>query len=177
MELYGLSETKSGRGFLNPWVTGLLLSFALMDEIGREAPFNSHVTWGQVLNQDDDSLSGEIDIIHHLGKPLYQWRNIGYSIVDKENVLSLYEVKRTFSKYDKHRKDYLRLREYGNRIYLIIYGTHTSIDNIRKREAKLKEIGYKDVFHLVRWTKREPEDVAKPISENWFRLMKAASQV
>lgn len=173
MELYGLSETKSGKGFLNPWVTGLLLSSALMDEIRREAPYNAHVTWGQILNPDD-TLSGEIDIIVHIGKPLYQWRSIGYSIIRRQTVLSLYEVKRTFSMYDKHEADYSRLRKFATDVYLIIYGTHTSIENIRKREAKLKEIGYKDVFHLVRWTKREPTGAAEPVYENWYRLMKAA---
>lgn len=176
MELYGLSETGSGKGFLNPWVTGLLLSSAVMDEIQIDIPYNTYVTWGQVLN-DDDTLSGEIDIIYHLGKPIYEWKRIGFAIVKRENILRLFEVKRTFKSYDKHREDYAKLRLFGTDICLIIYGTHTSLTNVEQREEKLRQIGYKDAFHLVRWTKRRAAGIAQPIIANWLRFIKTVREL
>lgn len=63
-------------------------------------------------------------------------------------------------------------------MYLIIYGTHTTVANIIKREAKLKEIYYTDIFHLVPWTIRERRQVPEPepLYEDWYRLMDTVAE-
>lgn len=175
LQISELSEMKTGRGTLNPFVSGLVLSSAIMEEIRKEVPYNVHVSWGQILNEND-MLSGEIDIMTYLGKPLHEWKNIGYAIIPKQLVGKIFEVKRSFRSYGDHKEDYQRLSNFCPRerkMFLIIYQTYNTLEGIRKREDKLKDIGYSDAFHLVRLTKstKKRYGVIEPLYEDWYRLM------
>jgi len=172
LQLSELSEMKSGRGWLNPFVSGLLLSSAIMEEIRQEVPYNIHVSWGQILDEND-ILSGEIDIMTYLAKPLHEWENIGYAIIPKLQVDKIFEVKRHFQSYSDHKEDYQRLSNFASKIFLIIYQSSITVDGIKKREEKLKTLGYHDAFHLVRVTKPKKGHygIEGPLYENWYRLM------
>lgn len=167
VKLSELTELKSQKGALNPYFSGLLLSATLMEEFRQEALFTVSVGWGQVLDEDDN-LSKEIDVFTYFGKPLYEWKNIGYVIVNKENVQSVFEVKHKFRSYSYHKKDLERLHNFAERVYLIIFETRISVNGIKKREKKLKEIGYTDVFYLAKLKGGKEHE---PIYEDWYRLM------
>jgi len=175
LQLSELTEIKSQKGALNPYVSGLLLSASLMDEIRLEVPYGMHVGWGQVLD-GNDHLSGEIDIFTYLGKPLYRWKDIGYVIVPREQVQSIFEVKRRFYSYDDHQEELNCLRNFASKIFLIIFETDNSMDGIKKREDKLRKLGYTDAFHLVRLTETENKKIHEPIYQNWYRLMDNAAE-
>ena len=138
LQFLGLTELKSQKGALNPYVSGLLLSATLMEEFRQEAPFTVSVGWGQVLDENDN-LSGEIDVFTYQGKPLYEWKNIGYVIVNERDVESIFEVKRKFRAYSYHKEDSERLHNFAERVYLIIFETYNSVDGIKNRENKLNK--------------------------------------
>jgi hypothetical protein len=176
VQLSELSEMKTGRGRLNPFVSGLLLSSAILEEIQQEAPYNVHVSWGQILDEND-TLSGEIDIMAYLGKPLHEWKSIGYAIIPKRQVGKIFEVKGHFQSYKSHEEDYQRLSNFAPKIFLIIYQSHNTINGIKKREEKLKSLGYHDAFHLVRITKskKKRDGTIIGLYENWYSLMDTVS--
>lgn len=172
LHLSELSEVKTGRGSLNPFVSGLILSSALMEEIRQEVPYSAHVAWGQILDEKD-VLSGEIDIMTFLGKPLYEWKSIGYAIIQKYQVGKIIEVKRNFQSYRKHKEDFEQLSNFADRIFLIIYQTHNTQEGIKKRREKLVALGYRDVFHLIRLLNSQGKH-QRNIEyqyEDWYRLM------
>jgi len=171
LHLSELSEVRSGRGALNTFVSGLILSSAIMEEIRQEAPYNVHVSWGQILDEND-VLSGEVDIMTYLGKPLHEWKSIGYAIIQKFQVGKIIEVKRNFQSYRKHEKDFERLSKFG-KIFLIVYQTRNTIDGIKKRREKLKALGYQDVFHLIRLAMRGKKRYGSMeyLYGEWYRLM------
>ncbi len=176
VQLSELSEMKTGRGRLNPFVSGLLLSSAILEEIQQEAPYNVHVAWGQILDEND-TLSGEIDIRTYLGKPLHEWKSIGYAIIPKRQVMRIFEVKGRFQSYKSHEEDYQRLSNFAKKIFLIIYQSDNTIDGIKKKEEKLKVLGYHDAFHFMRITKatKKRDGTIMRLYENWYRLMDAVS--
>lgn len=171
-----LLKMKTGRGTLNKFVSGLVLSSALMEEISRAVPDNLHVAWGQILDYDN-ILSGEIDIMTYHGKPLHEWKRIGYAIIEKQQVDTIFEVKRSFRSYPVHRKEYERFSNFCNYIYLIIYRTSITRDGIEKRKEKLQKIGYQDAFHLIRYKKptKKSYGVIAPLEDEWYRLMDTVS--
>lgn len=174
LQLSELTELKSQKGALNPYVSGLLLSATLMEEFRQEAPFTVSVGWGQILDENDN-LSSEIDVFTYQGKPIYQWKNIGYVIVNKDDIQSIFEVKRKFYSYSYHKEDFERLHNFAERVYLIIFETYNSLNGIKNCENKLRKIGYADAFHLVR-LKDDNETKNEPIYENWYKLMDTVSQ-
>lgn len=176
MRLSELSEVKTKRGALNPFVSGLLLSSSLMDEVRQEVPYNMHVAWGQALNEND-VLSGELDIILYLGKPLYQWKSIGYAIVPKQQICSIIEVKRKFYTYKDHKYELNCLKNYHDKVLLVIFETYNTIKGIKERENKLRKLGYTDVFYLVRLTEGEGKEVPQPLYEDWYRFMDTVAEI
>lgn len=171
MKLHGLTEVTSGRGSLHSFVSGLLLSSAIKGEMRRVAPEWLHLGWGQVLDESD-VLSGEIDILAYRGKPLHQWEDLGFSLVSKENVDFIIEVKRSWPSYSSLEYELKRLSQYCEKMFLIIYETNNRMKGIKNRENRLRKIGYRDVFHFVRWEKEN----YYLLRENWYRLMKTVSE-
>jgi len=173
MKLYRLTGRKYEQGTLHPYVSGLLLSSSIMAEIRQVTPESLRLAWGQILN-NNDILSKEVDIMAYLGKPLHQWEDIGFSIVHKDNVDFgfVIEVKRSFPNYQKLKREFDDLSQFCESVLLIIYETENSMKGIRQRETELRGIGYKDVFHFVRWK----EEDAYPLYEDWNRLMRLVSE-
>ena len=177
LQLSELSEVKSAKGALNPFISGLLISSSLMDEIRQEVLYGLHVGWGQVIDEND-KLSKEVDIVTYLGKPLYQWKNIGYIIVPKEQVNSIFEVKRKFYSYKDHQEELKNLKNFSpnGKVFLVVFETYNSTNGIRTRENKLRELGYTDAFHLVRLKTVEGKEKHEPFYEDWYRLMGTVSE-
>ena len=177
LQLSELSEVKSAKGALNPFISGLLISSSLMDEIRQEVLYGLHVGWGQVIDEND-KLSKEVDIVTYLGKPLYQWKNIGYIIVPKEQVNSIFEVKRKFYSYEGHQEELKNLKNFAlnENVFLVVFETYNSVKGIRACENRLKELGYTDAFHLVKLETIEDKERHEPLYEDWYRLMDTVSE-
>lgn len=97
MKLNGLCGDRGEKGNFHPYVSGLVFSKKIIEELEKFAPDDLHLGWGQIM--DGDVLSGEVDVFAFKGKPLYHWESIGYSIVPKEAVEFVIECKRIFPDY------------------------------------------------------------------------------
>lgn len=137
LEYSELSQMKTGKGRLHSFVSGLLLSSAILEEIRQVTRVNVYVSWGQILNEKGE-LSKEIDImIYFRRKPLYEWKNIGYAIISKQDVLSIFEVKRNFQSYLSHEKECEQLSKFAKKIFLIIYHNPNTIDGMKRRNVEV----------------------------------------
>ena len=172
MDLYPLTQIKGRKGSLHPFVSGLLLSSSIMEELNRVIHDNLRLGWGQILSEDD-TLSGEIDIMAFHGKPLYHWDNVGFSIVNKDNVEFIIEVKGWMSSYKGLESAFSGLSEFCQQVFLIIFQTSNRMNKIISRAERLKQFGFKDVFHIIRWEKNgDSQSRACALYEDWYRLMK-----
>ena len=166
-----LSRRKTGAGFMNPFVSGLVLSLTIIEKLQKHLPPKTNLSWGQILDKND-RLSGEVDMMTYMGNPVYEWENVGYTLIHKGLVGKVFEVKRNFRSYARHEKEFKHLNNFAKwpgRIFLIIYQSPNSINGIEKQREKLKSLGYKDVFHLACIPRKLAE--RHVLYDNWYRLI------
>jgi len=165
LDLYRLSERGKGKP-LHPFVRGLILSSTIINQIRLEVNPKYSVSWGQIMD-NQGQLSKEVDVIIYEGRPYQEWRDIGFVIVPKEEVLAIIEVK-TYSYVSQMKKEYRGLCNYAEKIYAFTESYAASKRAYEKYRKTLMKIGFEDVFSLYLWL---GDEIKELLYEEWYRFL------
>src|SRR4030042_5371323 len=78
---YSLSTPEFGNPTLHDFVKGLILSTNIIEVIDKHLPKGYSADWGQVIDDDGNTLSKECDIIVYKGTPFKHIKNKSISFV------------------------------------------------------------------------------------------------
>ena len=87
------SELYKGSYHLHAYITGLVVSATLMQKLSISLRPGLRFAWGQILNENSNVMSREIDLMVSKDVPIHYWEPIGYSIERPENISLVFEVK------------------------------------------------------------------------------------
>ena len=151
---YALSTPQLGSPTLHDFVKGLILSTNIIDMIEKHVPNGFRVDWGQVIDDDGNTLSKECDIIIYEGKPfkLVKNKSLKFALVNKEQAKVVIQVRSSIQSVTKDSKDYCKeLKKFVSEVWFIAEccwaGSERRGTKIR---SDLKKAGYKKFIYFYR---------------------------
>lgn len=155
-------ESKKGKnkGAIFPFARGLRFSALLIYKI-RKILTGTHLTadWGQILIDEDGTLSNECDIIIHKNGYVSCWNGEGgnghimdFKFIELEDVCAVISCK-SYIKTNTIEIDYFKsLSRYVDKIWL--FSECCSRKSITTIKRKAREIGYENFWYLYAFEKK-----------------------
>lgn len=161
-------EASKGRnkGLIFPFARGLRFSALLIYKIRQMLSSSTHVTasWGQILLDDEGTLSNECDIIIHKTGYAKRWNGEGgefghimdFKFVELSSVLAVISCK-SYIKTNTVEVDYFQsLNQHISKVWLFAECCNkSSVKTIR--EKAVQHIGYEYFWHLYGFNKKTGE--------------------
>jgi hypothetical protein len=151
---YALSSPQFGSPTLHDFVKGLILSTNIIEVIDKHLPNDYRADWGQVIDDDGNTLSKECDVIIYKGKPfkLIKNKSISFVLVNKKQTRIVIQVKSSIQSVTRDSKEYSReLRKFVPELWFITECCWAkSKTRAAKIEKELKKSGYKEFVYFYR---------------------------
>jgi len=173
-EVYDLAKKGSAsnnNGQLPTFISGLIGSSCLIEEIEQDLRPGLTAKWGQVIDNNNNTMSKEIDVIIFKDKPYFEWKKLGYALVPKDNVRAAIEVNTWYGSGVSTHGDYRSLAQHLNNFckdfFLFCFSEDCCAPTIQKHTSDLKQFGFKDYFVLY----EGPPNNYKPLYDQWYRFV------
>lgn len=151
---YSMSSPQFGNPTLHDFVKGLILSTNIIEVIDKHLPNGYRADWGQVIEDDGNTLSKECDIIIYKGKPfkLIKNKSISFVLVNKKQTRIVIQVKSAIQSVTKDNREYSKeLRKFVPELWFIAECCWAkSKTRTAKVEKELKKSGYKEFVYFYR---------------------------
>lgn len=151
---YSMSSPQFGNPTLHDFVKGLILSTNIIEVIDDHIPNGFRADWGQLIDDDGNTLSKECDIIIYEGKPHKPIKNrcISFVLVNKRQAKIVIQVRSSIQSVTKEAKDYCKaVRKFAPEIWFIAECCWAKTERRgSKIEKELKKAGYKHFFYFCR---------------------------
>jgi len=107
---YSLSTPEFGNPTLHDFVKGLILSTNIIEVIDKHLPKGYSADWGQVIDDDGNTLSKECDIIVYKGTPFKHIKNksISFVLINKDKAKIIIQVKSGIQSVTKDSTEYCK---------------------------------------------------------------------
>jgi hypothetical protein len=151
---YSMSTPQFGNPTLHDFVKGLILSTNIIEVIDKYVPNDFRADWGQVIDDDGNTLSKECDIIIYEGKPHKPIKNrsLCFVLVNKAQVKIIIQVRSSIQSVTKESREYSRaVRKFAPEIWYVAENCWAKTERRGvKIERELKKAGYKHFFYFCR---------------------------
>jgi len=151
---YSLSTPQFGNPTLHDFVKGLILSTNIIEVIDKYVPNGFRADWGQVIDNDGNTLSKECDIIIYKGKPHKPIKNrsLCFVFVNKTQAKIIIQVRSSIQSVTKESREYSKaVRKFAPEIWFVAENCWAKSERRgAKIESELKRAGYKHFFYFCR---------------------------
>lgn len=151
---YALSSPSFGSPTIHDFVKGLILSTNIIEVIDKHIPNGYRVDWGQVIDEDGNTLSKECDIIIYEGKSFKTIKNrcINFVLVNKKQAKLVIQVKSSIQSVTKDDKKYCsELKKFVPEIWYVSECCWAKSRNrVNTVRQQLKKAGYNQFFYFYR---------------------------
>jgi hypothetical protein len=151
---YSLSTPQFGNPTLHDFVKGLILSTNIIEVIDKYVPNGFRADWGQVIDNDGNTLSKECDIIIYKGKPHKPIKNrsLSFVFVKKDQAKIIIQVRSSIQSVTKESREYSKaVRKFAPEIWFVVENCWAKSEGRGKKiERELKKAGYKHFFYFCR---------------------------
>jgi hypothetical protein len=171
------SKEGSNKGLIFPFARGLRFSALLIYDI-RECLSGSdlEVNWGQIVDEDGSTCSGECDIIIHKKGHYSRWNGndggnhiMDFRFIEKKNVITVISCKSYLTRTAIEKEYCENMLKYVRKVWL--FAECCGPDSVKLIKKEAKKIGYENFWYLYTWSRTTDQIVDD--EKGWFHFISA----
>ena len=151
---YSLSSPQFGNPTLHDFVKGLILSTNIIEVIEKYLPNGYRADWGQVIDDDGNTLSKECDIIIYEGKPFKHIKNksISFVLISKKQARIIIQVRSSIQSVTNESKEYCKeVKKFVPEVWFVAECCWAKSERrCTAIKRDLKKAGYKQFIYFNR---------------------------